>query len=366
MGRIIQPNLLAGIADTELVSMSEVGANLDYSALHIQQALTNMSVGYENAAFVAEQVAPVIPTDFPSDKYWQFGLEKFNLYQDDYVPGATPGEIAWSLTPQTFTTEGHGIRGWYPSIAPSAADAVVDLDVETTENVGEAIGLVEEVSLLNTLLASLTVTDLSAAGGPYQFDNPDNDPVTWFDLQKETIATAIGKKPNALLLGRKAFRGLRNNPNLLKRVVFGTTVNLQPRDMLSPQDIGAKLDIPEVIVGEAMYNTAALGKTAALSYIWSDYALLFYKEPTPGRRKISLAYTFRWNFNSTRNQTLMAAGGQGGQFIQKWYDQDKKRQVIDAQKFYTQQIISSGAGLMWKNTVSGVTDAGAITLGVSG
>ncbi|MDE2097855.1 MAG: hypothetical protein KGL39_11450 [Patescibacteria group bacterium] len=366
MRRLYEPNLLGGIADTQQIALSEPGANFDYAALHIQQALTNMSVGYENGAFVAEQVAPVIPTDFPSDKYWQFALEKFDVYQDDYVPGTTMGELGWSLSSQSFTCNGHGIRGWYPSIAPSAADAVVDLDIETTENVGEAIALVEEVSLLNTLLANLTVTDLSASGGPYQFDNPDNDPVTWFDLQKETIAAAIGKKPNALLLGRKAFRGLRNNPNLLKRFVMGTTVNVMPGDMLSAKDLAAKLDLDEVIVGEAMYNTAALGKTPSLSYIWSDYAVLFFKEATPGRRKVSLAYTFRWNFNSTRNQGLITAGGPAGLFIQKWYDQNRQRQVIDGQKFYTQQIIASGAGLMWKNTVSGVSDTGAVTLGVSG
>ncbi len=354
-------NVLASVGNVERVALSETGANFDYSALHIQQALTQMSVGYENGQFIAENIYPVIPSDFPSDDYWQFGLEKFNVYNDAYTPGTTMGELMWSANPATFTCRGHGIRGWYPAIAPSAADQVIDLDVETTENVSEAIDLVQEVQLLNTLITALNPVDLSANGGAQQFDNNDFDPVTFIDQQKEVIAAQIGKTPNTLVLGRKAYRGLRNNYNLLKRVsTGGVTIDVGPKDMLKAADLAQKFDLKEVIVGEAMYNTAPLGSAPTLQYVWSDYALLFYKEPTPGRRKVSLGYTFRWNFNSTRNQTLQAAGGQGGQIVQKWYDQDKKRQVIDGQKFYAQQTIAAGAGLMWKNTVAGVTDSGAI------
>lgn len=327
------------------MALSDVGSNFDISALHINQALTTMSVGYENAEFVAEQVAPIVPTDKLSDEYWQFGFEKFNVVNDAYQPGTSLGEIGWSATASTFNCKGHGVRGWYPSVAPSAADAVIDLDVETTEDASQAVLLVQEINLLNALLGSgMQVTDVSTSPNVgnlqySQFDNNDFDPVTFLDNLKEVIARSIGKKPNSLLLGREAFRGLRNNINVTKRVSTGTVaLEVAPNKIPSIGNLSELLEIPNIIVAEAMYNTALPGATPSLSYIWSNYAMLFYKEPQPGRRKVSLAYTFRWN------------AGSAGQFVQKWYDQDKKRQCIDVQKFYAQQMIATGAGIMLKNT----------------
>jgi hypothetical protein len=153
------------------------------------------------------------------------------------------------------------------------------------------------------------------------------------------IATNIGKEPNSLLIGRKAYRGLRNNYNLMRRVATGgKTIDLANAKPLSVEQLQEQLDIPNIIVGRGMYNTAKLGATAALSYIWGNYAVLFYGEPTPGRRKVSLAYTFRWN------------AGSAGQMVQKWYDQDKKRQVIDVMKFYVQQMVAPSAGVLLSNT----------------
>lgn len=325
----------------DIIYLTETTVQQDVTALHVPTALTNISVGYENAEFVAERVSPTVPVDKPSDKYYVFGKEKFRRYDDNYTPGTTPGEIGWGLSSTAYTCSGHAVRGWYPAQAPSAADVVIDLDVETTENVADARLLAKEMNLRDMLVTGLAPTDLSGTGGQYQFDNPDFDPVPWFQQQGLTVAKQVGKMPNTLLLGVQAWTALRNNPNLLKHIAVGpTTLDVAPRGPVSVQDVQTKLEIPEIIVGAAMYDTATLGQAASLDFIWGKYALLFYKSPTVGRRKVSLTYTFRWNV------------GIQGQIVNKWYDQNKYRQVIDGQEFYAQAIVAAGAGLMWSKASS--------------
>jgi hypothetical protein len=45
-------------------------------------------------------------------------------------------------------------------------------------------------------------------------------------------------------------------------------------------------------------------------------------------------------------------GGQDGQMIRKWYDQDKYRQVIDGFKFYAQIQPVPTAGVMFSNALA--------------
>ena len=312
-------------------------ASIDVGQLHIDYTLTNVSVAYMNEAFIAESVAPVVPVNLKSNKYWVYGKERFRRKVTSREPGSSPRETGWSLSTDSYFCQGHSLRGWYPWEGPSAADGAIDLDIDTTENTTEQVLLAQEMDLVDTLSGGLTNVDLSNDSGNFQFDNPDVDPIAYLDKKKETIQKAIGKKPNAIAIGQPAFRGLRNNKNVIYRV-FGTTAPTNP--LITPQMMAEKLDVAEVLVGEAMYDTVNEGQTSSLDYIWGQVMCLFYKEPQPGRRKVSLAYHFLWNV------------GNAGRIVEKWYDQDRKRWVIDVNKYRDQKIVASGAGLWFTKALA--------------
>jgi hypothetical protein len=316
------------------VALNDVST--DVGALHIDQALTNVSVAYQNAAFIAEQVAPVIPVNMKSNKYWAYGMERFRRRMTSREPGSAPRESGWSLSTDSYFCQGHAWRGWYPWEAPANADPVLDLDIDETETATDIVLLAQECDLVDTLTNGLVSTDLASVPGNYQVDNPDMDPILYFDKAKEVIAKLIGRKPNGMAMGRPALRGLRSNPNVVRRV-YGTTAPTDP--LIKPEMLAEKLDLDEVLVGEAMYDTATEGEATSLDYIWGNNILLYYKDPNPGRRKVSLAYHFLWNV------------GNAGRIVEKWYDQDRKRFVIDVTKYRDQKIVSAGAGLLFTNTL---------------
>jgi len=323
-----------GEAGETRVRMSD--ATLDVGQLHVDQALTNVSVAYQNAAFVAEEVAPVVPVNMKSNKYWVYGMERFTRRMTSREPGDKPRESGWSLSTDAYFCQGHSWREWYPWEAPSNADPAIDLDIDSTETATDVVLLAQEMDLVDALVAGLTPVDLGTAG--QQVDDPDVDPIAYFDKAKETVAKKIGRQPNTILFGRPAWRGFRNNPNVLKHI-YGTTV-LAPDKMITPEMATEKLEIPQIIIAEAMYNTATNESQAtSLDYVWGNYILLFYKDPQPGRRKVSLAYHFLWNV------------GNAGRIVEKWYDQDRKRFVIDVSKYRDQKIVSAGAGTLFENTL---------------
>jgi hypothetical protein len=311
-------------------------ASIDVGQIHIDQSLTNVSVAYQNAAFIAEQVAPVVPVNMKSNKYWVYGMERFRRRMTAREPGDKIRETGWSLSTDSYFCQGQSLRGWYPWEAPSNADPVLDLDIDTTEVTTDQILLAQEMDLVDAITAGLTAVDLSANGGAYQFDNPDCDPIAYIDKQQETIQKAIGRRANTLAIGRPGLRGLRSNPNVIKRV-YGTTAPVDP--LIKPEMLAEKLDLQEILVGDAMYDTANEGAAASLGYIWGNNAVLFYKDPQPGRRKVSFAYHFLWNV------------GNAGRIVEKFYDQDRKRYVIDVTKYRDQKIVAAGAAVLMSNTL---------------
>ncbi|MCL5271153.1 MAG: hypothetical protein M1457_11550, partial [bacterium] len=67
--------------------------------VHIDAALTNLSVGYRNPAFIADLLAPVVPVRKQSDKYFihDAAREAFRASNDRRAPGAEASEVDFTL-----------------------------------------------------------------------------------------------------------------------------------------------------------------------------------------------------------------------------------------------------------------------------
>ena len=358
MGRILTAESFrrtlrgAGIPLERLVA-SETFANFDISQLHVNYALSNMSIAYTNAQFLAEWIAPVVPSDKQSNDYYVYGFERFRRRDVHRAPGTRPAETGWTVAPYPFKADGRSVRGWYPWEGPSAADPAIDLDVDTTEVATDQVLLDQEVNMVEMLKANLTTVDLSASSYEYALDNASNDPVLYFDQQKEVIAKACGRRPNAMLFGRPAWRAFRNNPTVLKHI-FGTSV-VGTGQQITTDMAKALLEVDDIQIAEAMYDTAAEGAAASLDYIWGDMVLLFFRDPGAGRRKLNLATTFLWDIALPAQQGEQAQK-LNGWIVEKWYNRDLKRMNIDVTKYFDQVLTASGAGLLFKNTSQ--TDAG--------
>ena len=117
----------------------------------------------------------------------------------------------------------------------------------------------------STAFPSSTPTD--------KFDAAGGEPLTFLHELKDTLfARAHGINPDSLIFGRNVFRELAKNPEV--RGYIGTTAtnlaagNRILNDEAVIQVLRDVLGIPNIMVGQALRETAAPGATSSEAFIW--------------------------------------------------------------------------------------------------
>jgi len=313
---------------------NQVGVSV--SNLHADQTLTNVSVMYRNGNFVADRILLELPVGKQSNKYLVYGVDNLRPDDDARRPGAMSNEIDWSLSSDTYYADGHALSSVIPDEWRENADAPLDLDTDVTVQLTDKILLNREVACAAKIAAGLTPHAQTSA----RWDVDTTDPVKVIDTAKETVATAVGLKPNVLMLSRPVFRGLRNNL-LVKNRVSGALQGVDS-SRITAQQLAALLEVDEVLVAEAIKVTSAEGQTVTSEYVWGKTALLFYRPPAPGLRTVAVGYHFMWNT------------GRLGSLVYKGRVADERRHsdYVEVMRYYDQKIIAAAAGYYFTDVVS--------------
>lgn len=150
-------------------------------------------------------------------------------------------------------------------------------------------------------------TDLTgiASGSPsasqfLQWQNEDSNPMLEVDTRRDAIGDKVGDDfaPNTLVLGRGAYRALKNHPLIISRL-SDTNDRILTKDKLAQF-----FDVPKVVVPGGIVNTgpekstAADTETAAVysRIVASDDALLVYAPPEqPSKEEPSGGLSFVWS-----------------------------------------------------------------------
>jgi hypothetical protein len=306
------------------------------SQLHIDQALTNVSVNYQNADLVAERMFAPVPVGKQSNKY--FIGSKYNLRADDdrRRPGTVANEIDWQYSTDTYYADGHALRAVIPDEWRENVDQPIDLDVDATQNLTEKIQLSKEVALAAYLVANATTVDMASK----KWDDDSKDPIKEIDTQKETIAKATGKRPNVLMVSRPVFRGMRNNAKVVGRVTAAIGGQVDDRNLVTAAQLANLLEVNELIIADAVKLTSNEGATEVMDFVWGKYAALFYRPPAPGLRTIAWGYHFKWNV------------GVMGRLVKRYREENRESDIIESQEYYDQKLVVLGAGLLFSNVVT--------------
>jgi hypothetical protein len=289
---------------------------------------------YRNGQMVADSVFPMVPVDKQSNKYWVYGMDNLRADDDTRRPGAESNEMDWTVSANPYYADGHALSQVIPDEWRENADAALDLDTDVTTQLTDKIWLNREVAAAAAIAAGVTASDQAGA----KWDVDTTDPVKVIDTAKETIAPAVGQKPNVLLLSRPVFRGIRNNL-LVKNRVSGALQGIDSSRITAAQ-LAALLEVDEVLIGDAIKVTSAEGQTVTSSYVWGKTALLFYRPPSPGLRTVSLGYQFTWT------------KGRLGSLVYKGRLDKRHSDWVEVMRYYDLRITAAGAGVYFTNCVS--------------
>lgn len=314
------------------------------------QLLSNMSVAYQNDELIGERLLPVLPVEFKSDKYAIYGPDNLTPQDDSRAPGAEAKIARWATSDSSYYCEGHALKDSVPRESQTDSLPQFDLLADTTMNLTDKVALNQEVAAVAAIDAGLTGTSLAAQTAT-PWNNDDNDPVALIKAQGLLIAQRTGKRPNKFFVCADAWSAITLNNNV--RALISGAPNLAAA-AISPAQFAALIDVDEVVVARATKNTAHQGQTASMSWVWAQRAVLAVVPQAPGRRMMALGYHFVWRraLAALAGGTVQGAGN-GFQFVERYYWQPLKADVVEVHKYYDPRIVAAGAGCLFSNCLGG-------------
>jgi hypothetical protein len=304
--------------------------------------MTNFAIRYRQDAtkFVASQVFPTIPTEKQSNKYLIFPK---GYFMRDQMPvrgmGEEPAADGYELESGTFSCEERALRHLIDDRIDVNADQPINPDMRATEFLTErSLIKLDREWCAQFFTAGQWGTSWEgvvsgASEGAKTFDTFDQsgtEPILFFNQRSDEMEGKTGFRPNVMVLGAKAYTGLRNNPEVVKRVLY---ISQSEPALVGQRALAAAFEVDKIVVAKAVYNSAQEGAADKIEYIAnSSDAMLAYAAPAPSLDTPSAGYTFAWTSLVPGVGNATAGVIYSGRIEQAWTDWYAIRSAYDMQK----------------------------------
>lgn len=289
--------------------------------IHIDVALTNVSVGFENNSFVGERLFPTVPVLKQSNKYYVFGRETWSVHLDIRAPGTEANEIpGYQVSTDTYFANEHALQVAVTDEERQNADAPFDPDRDGAELVTEKVLLGREVAMktLVTTAANYPGGGTTTLSGTAQWnDYVNSNPIGDIRTGIRWVNSQIFRNPNTAVIPYQVMSQLEDHPDFIERIKYSE------RGIMTPEIIASVLGIENVIIPSGGQNTANPGQAVSLGYVWGKDVVLAYVPQRAGLRIPAFGYEFTWNY----------AAGQG-QVVDRWRENHRKCDLIRMQRRY--------------------------------
>lgn len=320
----------------------------DVGDVHVNSLLTTMSVGYmqDEANFIADKMFPPLMVDKQTDVYARYNKDAWFRDQGDRMrraPGTKAARSGWTIdTNNSYRCKNEAIGTQIPDELRSNADSVYNLDADATRFVTNAqLIRRERLFAANYMVTGKwTTTKTGTTDFTKWSDYANSDPFGDIENFKNTVRVLIGRYPNKAVMGELVWRRLKHHPDFIDRIKGGATTGnpaLFTKEMLAQW-----IEIPEILVELATYNTAAELATPVLADIFTDAMLFAYVPLAPGLLVPAAGYTFVW-------KSLVNPGAM--QYIRKYREDPEKQDVIESFAYFDQVITAPDAGLLLLDAV---------------
>lgn len=254
--------------------------------VHVDAALSRISVAYNNPNYIWSKVAPVVNVDKESDKYYEFA--RGDWLRDEAAiraEGTRAAVSGYTLSTDSYSCVEYALATKLPTRTLKNADTALDLRASNTAFVTNKVQLRMEHQLATEIFTTgVWGTDNTTAT---DWDDAASTPFVDIETAVNTIRRATGQNANTLVLGATTWsQGLKWNADLTDIIKY------TQKGIATPELLATALEFKTVLIGSAIYNTAAEGATPVYADIWSDNALVMYLPDAPGLMTPSAMYTF--------------------------------------------------------------------------
>lgn len=319
--------------------------------IHIDKALTNISVKYmqDEENFIAGKVFPSVPVKKQSDRYFVYLREDW--FRDDAqerAPGteSAGGDYEIDNTPTYFCRKYAYHKDVFEEDRVNADDPLTP-DEDAVAFVTDKILLNKENNWARQFFRTgVWGTDYQGAATAgtgkviYWDDYTNSTPIEDMTKFATDMAEVTGKRPNTLVMGRRAYDALKNHPDFLDRVKY-TQKGVVTKDLIAEM-----FDVDRVLIANAIQNVATKGHNANMHFIMGNHILLCYTTDTPRLKTATAGYTFVWTGLMGSN----ALGGRINRFSMPMLGIGTER--IEMELAYDMRVVAADMGIFVENVVA--------------
>lgn len=307
----------------------------DKSNLHVSAYLNNVSIAYHNQIYVADQVYPVLPVAKQNDQIVVYGREHFRIDKDYRANGARSNRVtSFSIGTTSYNCVVYSYDDIITNRDRNNADAPIQPEVETTQGLTDKLLVSKEKRLADHVFNTTTFSGYTAAVGTKWSDLTNSDPISDALAAQALIVKQIGRPANRCVMGWEVWKELCQNPDIMERIKY-TQKAILTEDLVAPF-----FQVEKVLVGKAVYNSAAEGATESMGYCWGKYVLFYFAPPNPSLRTPSTGYTPTWKMY----------GGKTAK-VKKYRDEAHDGDVVEVNLAYDEVTTSARSGYLYSAVV---------------
>jgi len=284
-----------------------------------------------------------------SDKYFTYDRGYFNRAEmKKRAPGTESAGATYAISTDSYSADVWALHRDVADQIRANADTPISLDREAVELLTLQALLRKEkewaASFFVTSVWTTQRTGVAASPTGTQFlrwDDAASTPIEDVRRGVRTVHESTGFRPNKMVLGRAVYDALLDHPDIVGRIDRGQTSGPA---MVMRDALAALFELDEVLVMDAIQNTANEGATNVHAFIGGKNALLLYTPSSPGLMIPSAGYTFTWS-------GLLGAGALGSR-ISRMRMEHLKSDRLEIEMAFDQKQVSADLGAFFLTAVS--------------
>lgn len=309
--------------------------------LRVDMPLTNMSIGYKNPGYIADEMFPINPSSVRSGIVPKY--DQSHWFRDTAqlrAPGTPSVGGGWDTDiSDTFYCHRYSFRYEYDDDTAGEAMAPFNLDRDGVEFVTDKMQLKREVDFATTFfITGVWGTSTTLSGTDQWDDYAGSDPLGNMETASDAIEASAGVTPNSATMGKQVWIKLKWHPDVID------TIKHTQRAQMTSEIFGGLVEIPNIRIGRGIYTTSVEGTAeASVSYtrIWGKNVLLLYVPPTVSLRTPAAGYTFVWQRVANALQ-----------WIKRMRNEEREVTIIEGNSYYDQKATATKSGYWYGAAVS--------------
>lgn len=294
--------------------------------LHIDQLLSNVSVKYQSAEFIAMKLFPEVPVITDSNRY-RIYAPNFRLPQTLKANKGVAQIHYFEASTATYNLEDHALKDFVTDDDQDNFD-MADLRADTVEELSEVILRRLEKSVFDLFTTTQWSLGTSlAATGLWTLDTTQSNPLPVVDTAMTVVLQNSGYKPNFGVISFAGFNAVKNHQSIVDRIKYTQTA------VVTEQILASLFGVQEFHVSKAQLDTSDLGRTTSVGAIFSDKCFFGWKPAKAGPKQPSSGYIFRKNVPMVR----------------RWRDEERNAEAIEVRMKYAAKVVASLTGYLINN-----------------